>query len=178
MVAEWHFGQWFFRGKGGQNVSLQFPRSGDLVHCKRNAKDMKHLFGAIARTDLEQIHTEDHGLLETLGENRKVYFDFDLDDAESIQQGKDLMLAAFDVIAEELEAWGLDWQFDKARDALCCSFGEGKWSAHLVLNCGRYFKGEASWGAFRRRIRLRAACAVRDGILPPGFLDPAVYGKN
>ena len=179
MFVETHFGQCFFGGKGSQDVSLRLPRTaGDLVRVKRQKPG--HLFGAIERAALERIWAlgEDHGLLETLGEDRKIYFDFDLDDAESAQQGKDLMLTAFDVIAKELKDWDLVWQFDPTRDALCCSFGEGKWSAHLVLNCGHYFKGEVSWSTFRRRIKMRGAHAVRDGLLPPGFLDPAVYGKN
>ena len=178
VFLETHFGQHFFGGKGSQDVSLRVSRTSDLVRVKRQKPG--HLFGAIERAALERIWAlgEDHGLLETLDEDRKIYFDFDLDDAESAQQGEGLMLAAFDVIADELKDWDLDWQFDSSRDALCSSFGEGKWSAHLVLNCGHYFKGEVSWSTFRRRIRLRAARAVRDDLLPPGFLDPAVYGKN
>ncbi len=153
-----------WESKGNEYQSPQqrcFDKSqeGDILLCIKNEKGSA--YGSMPFEELEKIYTENFYLYEILTEERKFYLDIEfpyITDEESVTK----LSLIFKLIKTCFADCGIDTGYKRKRDFFSKNIGIGeqggfkdikKFSAHLVINNGIYFKSVFDINKFARYMR-------------------------
>ena len=142
-----------------QQKSFDKSKDEDIRLCIKNEKGSS--YGSMPFEEINKIYTENHYLYEILKEERKFYLDIEFPyttEEESITK----LTLIFMLIKKCFADCGIDTSYKRKRDFFSKNIGIGeqggfkdikKFSAHLVLNNGVYFKSVFDINKFARYMR-------------------------
>ncbi len=131
----------------------------DIRLCIKNEKGSS--YGSMPFEELDKIYTENHYLYEILKEERKFYLDIEFPYTTEEECVRKLALI-FQLIKDTFGDCGIDTSYKRKRDFFCKNIGIGeqgtfkdikKFSAHVVLNNGVYFKSVFDINKFARYMK-------------------------
>jgi len=142
-----------------QEKAFEKAKDQDIRLCIKNEKGSS--YGSMPFEELDKIYTENHYLYEILKDERKFYLDIEFPYTTEEESVNKLSLI-FKLIKKCFGDCGIDTGYKRKRDFFSKNIGIGeqggfkdikKFSAHLVLNNGVYFKSVFDINKFARYMR-------------------------
>ena len=118
-------------------------------------------YGSMPFEDLEKIYKQNHYLYEILKEERKFYMDIEFP-YENDEEAATKLGLIFKLIKKCFADCGIETKYKRTRDFFSKNIGVGeaggfknikKFSSHLILNDGNYFKSSYDINKFARYMR-------------------------
>lgn len=142
-----------------QEKSFEKAKETDIRLCIKNEKGSA--YGSMPFEELNKIYIENHYLYEILKEERKFYLDIEFPYITEEESAKKLGLI-FKLIKRCFADVGIDTSYKRKRDFFSKNIGVGeqgsfkdisKFSSHMVLNNGVYFKSVFDINKFARYMK-------------------------
>jgi hypothetical protein len=142
-----------------QQKAIDKLETGNILLCIKNEKGSS--YGSMSFDELEKIYTQNHYLYEVLRDERKFYLDIEFP-YENDEDAAHKIALIFKLIKRAFMDCGIDTRYKSKRDFFSKNVGVGeqggfkdikKFSAHLVLNNGTYFKSVSDINKFARYMR-------------------------